>query len=271
VARQSVHGRDRGIDLLASRRVEIFGAPVDAVSLHEAVGWIEQLVASGDNGQHAALNAGKIVRFAREPELLAAIRDCELVTADGQAVVWAARLLGRPLPERVAGIDLMEALFARAEARGLSVYLLGARPEVIRAAEAEIARRHPKLRIAGRHHGYFGAEAEDSVVADIAQRAPDLLFIALETPQKELFIARNRDRLKVPFAMGVGGSFDVLAGRRQRAPMWMQRAGLEWLFRLIQEPGRLGRRYMFGNAAFTALVIRELVSVRIIEPWRARR
>ncbi len=243
---------------MASPRHELFGAPVDAVSLDEAVSWVEALVDRGGQGQHASLNAGKIVRFAREPDLVAAIRGCELVTADGQAVVWAARLLGARLPERVAGIDLMEALLSRAEERGFRVYLLGARPHVVEAAEAEIVRRHPRITVVGRHHGYFSRDEEDAVVADIAASDPHLLFIALETPQKELFLARHRDRLRLPFAMGVGGSFDILAGRLRRAPRWMQRAGLEWLYRFLQEPRRLGRRYVVGNARFVALVLREL-------------
>jgi N-acetylglucosaminyldiphosphoundecaprenol N-acetyl-beta-D-mannosaminyltransferase len=243
-------------------RFELLGAPVDPVSLDGAVSWVEGVVDSRDRAQHAALNAGKIVRFEREPELLEAIRSCELVTADGQAVVWAARLLGRPLPERVAGIDLMEALLTRAEERGFRVYLLGARTDVLDAAETEILRRHPRLVVAGRHHGYFGTEGEQAVVDDIASSAPDLLFIALETPQKELFLARHRDRLSVPFSMGVGGSFDVLAGRRRRAPVWMRRAGLEWLYRFVQEPRRLARRYILGNMRFVEMVARELVRTR---------
>lgn len=241
-----------------SPRLELFGAPVDPVSLSEAVQWVETLVDTGGRGQHAALNAGKIVRFEREPQLLEAIRGCDLVTADGKAVVWAARLFGRTLPGRVAGIDLMQALLGLAERRGFRVYLLGARAQALAAAEAEIVRRHPRIVIAGRHHGYFGPEGEDAVVAEIAAGKPDLLFIALETPRKELFLARHRDRLPVPFAMGVGGSFDVLAGRRRRAPLWMQHAGLEWLFRFLQEPRRLGRRYLVGNARFVAMVLREL-------------
>jgi N-acetylglucosaminyldiphosphoundecaprenol N-acetyl-beta-D-mannosaminyltransferase len=238
--------------------MELFGAPVDAVSLPAAVKWVETLIDTGGRGQHAALNAGKIVRFEREPQLLEAIRGCDLVTADGKAVVWAARLFGRKLPGRVAGIDLMAALLGLAEQRGFRVYLLGARAEVLAAAEEEIRQRHPGIVIAGGHHGYFERDEEDAVVAQIAASKPDLLFIALETPQKELFLARNKDRLPVPFAMGVGGSFDVLAGRRRRAPRWMQEAGLEWLYRFMQEPRRLGRRYVLGNARFIAMVLREL-------------
>ena len=134
---------------------------------------------------------------------------------------------------------------------------------MLERAEQEILRRHPGVRIVGRHHGYFGAEGEADVVDEVAAAAPDLLFVALETPAKELFLARNRERLAVPFVMGVGGSFDVLAGERRRAPRWMRRTGLEWLFRLSQDPRRLARRYVVGNSAFIWLVLKDAVRIRL--------
>jgi N-acetylglucosaminyldiphosphoundecaprenol N-acetyl-beta-D-mannosaminyltransferase len=243
----------------SDERFELLGAPLDPLTMKGAVAAVEEMVRSRSVGQHASLNAAKVVRLQSDEALGAALRSCELVTADGQAVVWAARLLGHHVPERVAGADLMPALLARAEALGFRVYLLGAHEETIAAAEAAIRRRHPGITIAGSHHGYFGPEDEEGVVAKIAEARPDLLFVALETPQKELFLARHRDVLRIPFAMGVGGTFELLAGNRRRAPVWAQRAGLEWLFRLAQEPRRLGGRYVVGNARFVALVGRELV------------
>jgi N-acetylglucosaminyldiphosphoundecaprenol N-acetyl-beta-D-mannosaminyltransferase len=228
-----------------------------------ALSAVQTIVDSGGQGQHASVNAAKVVRLQHDVELRQAIESCELVTADGQPVVWAARLLGHPIPERVAGIDLMEALLDLSEQRSYRVYLLGARPEVLDDAAAEIRRRHPAVSIVGRHHGYFSPSEEAALVADVAAARPDLLFIALETPQKELFLARHRDTLRVPFSMGVGGAFDVLAGRRRRAPRWAQRAGLEWVFRLAQDPRRLARRYVVGNTRFAALVARELVRTRL--------
>jgi N-acetylglucosaminyldiphosphoundecaprenol N-acetyl-beta-D-mannosaminyltransferase len=162
----------------------------------------------------------------------------------------------------VNGTDLMEALLERAEQRGWSIYLLGSREDVLTGACAEIARRHPRLRIAGSHHGFFTAAEEDGVVAEVAAARPDILFIALQTPEKELFQARHRAALGVPFVMGVGGSFEVLAGHRRRAPRWAQKSGVEWAFRLVQEPRRLARRYAVGNARFVALVARELARSR---------
>ena len=251
-----------GAPLAPHRRTRVLGAPVDAVTLREAVAEIDRRIAGGEPAQHMSLNAAKLLKRDRDGILREAIDRCELITADGQAVVWAGRVLGVELPERVTGIDLMAALLELAEARGYRVFLLGAREPVSAKAEDAIRRRHPQLRIVGRHHGYFSAEEEAGVVAAIADARPQILFVALETPAKELFLARHRDRLELPFVMGVGGALDVLAGVRRRAPRWLQRAGLEWLYRLAQDPRRLARRYVVGNAQFTWLVLRALLRQR---------
>ena len=229
----------------------------------QTVARVADAIARRETTQHVAINAAKVVRYQHDEGLRAAVDGCELATADGQAVVWAARVLGRPLPERVAGIDLMDALLDVARSRGYRIFLLGARADVLERAESEICRRHPGVRIVGRHHGYFGREEEPGVVDDVAAATPDILFVALETPAKELFLARNRARLAVPFVMGVGGSFDVLAGERRRAPRWMRRSGLEWLYRLLQDPRRLARRYAVGNTRFVWLVLRDAVRIRV--------
>jgi N-acetylglucosaminyldiphosphoundecaprenol N-acetyl-beta-D-mannosaminyltransferase len=244
-------------------RIELLGCPVDAVTLAEAVGRVEAAIASGDSIQHVAINAAKLVKYQRDEDLRAAIDGCELATADGQPVVWAARLLGRPLPERVAGIDFMHALLDASRRGGFRVFLLGARADVLVRAEAAISEQYPGIAVAGRHHGYFAPDEEAAVVEEIAAAAPDLLFVALETPAKELFLARHRHRLRLPFVMGVGGAFDVLAGERRRAPGWMRSAGLEWLYRLAQDPRRLARRYVVGNTRFVVLVLRELPRARL--------
>jgi len=219
-------------------RVRVLGCPIDALTLEDAVAAVEECIATRRPRQHAAINAAKLVRFQRDPELRSAIAGCDLVTADGQAVVWASRILGQPLPERVAGIDLMEALLSVAAQRGYRVFLLGARPAIVDEAAQAMAVSFPGITIVGREHGYFAPDEEEKVVDRIAESSSDLLFVALETPAKELFLARHRDRLDIPFAMGVGGAFDVLAGVRRRAPVWARRMGLEWLFRLAQEPRR---------------------------------
>ena len=237
-------------------RVEMFGVPVDALSMRDTVAAVKGFVACGAPHQHVCLNAAKVVELSRTPELARVVSSCDLVSVDGQAVVWAGRVLGSEVPERVAGIDLFEELLAEAAATGLPVYFLGARDEVVRAV-AEIAQeRWPALQVAGLRDGYWNPEDEDAVVADIASSGAKLLFVALPSPRKEHFLERHGDSLGVPFRMGVGGSFDVLAGVTRRAPRWMQRAGLEWLYRLAQEPRRMFRRYLVGNTRFVLLTLR---------------
>jgi N-acetylglucosaminyldiphosphoundecaprenol N-acetyl-beta-D-mannosaminyltransferase len=247
---------------LRPRRVEILGAPIDSVTLREAVDIVDERIRAGRPTLHASLNAAKLVRLRRDDELARAIAACDLVTADGQPVVWTARLAGHRIPERVAGIDLMEALLARAADRGFRIFLLGGRQDVLEDAEAEIRRRHPTIRVVGRRNGYFDPKDEPTVVDAIRSARPDIVFIALGTPQKELFQDRHRS-LEVPFMMGVGGALDVLAGRTRRAPAWARRGGLEWAFRLVQEPRRLLSRYLVGNAVYVALAGREIVRIRL--------
>ncbi|MEO8289694.1 MAG: WecB/TagA/CpsF family glycosyltransferase, partial [Gaiellaceae bacterium] len=223
-------------------RVQLLGSPLDPVTLREVLARVDEAVAERRPTLNASVNAAKLVRMQQDSELREAVAGCELVTADGQPVVWAARALGLAVPERVNGTDLMELLFAHGEERGYSIFLLGSRPETLARARAEIERRHPRLRVAGTEHGYFAPAEEAEVVERIAAARPDILFVALETPKKELFQARHREALGVPFTMGVGGSLEVLAGQRKRAPRWAQRAGLEWAFRLGQEPRRLAGR-----------------------------
>jgi N-acetylglucosaminyldiphosphoundecaprenol N-acetyl-beta-D-mannosaminyltransferase len=172
-------------------------------------------------------------------------------------------VLGQPLPERVTGIDLMHAVLERAGERGYGVYILGAQAEVLERAVRELSERYPSLRLVGARHGYFQPDEEAGIVEGIRATAPDVLFVALETPAKELFLARHRDRLRVPFVMGVGGAVDILGGVRRRAPRWMQRLGLEWAYRLAQDPRRLAGRYVVGNTRFTWLVVREFVRQRL--------
>lgn len=241
-------------------RPVVCGCALDPVTLDEAVARVDRHVAAREPYEHVSINAAKLLKIQRDPMLRDAVARCELATADGKAVVWAARLLGHKLPARVAGADLMLALFELAARKRYRVFVLGARPEVLEEAIRRIRARLPELDLAGWHHGYFG-DREDEVVDQIRAARPDILFIALETPAKELFIARHRDALGA-FVMGVGGSIDILAGRKRRAPVWMQEAGLEWLFRLLQDPRRLAKRYVVGNTQFALLVAREKLRAR---------
>jgi N-acetylglucosaminyldiphosphoundecaprenol N-acetyl-beta-D-mannosaminyltransferase len=172
------------------------------------------------------------------------------------SIVWASRLLGRPLPERVTGIDLMMSLLARGNERGYRVFCLGAREEVSKRIAEILARDFPGVRLVGRHHGYYSKDEEPRIVEMIAASQPDILFVAMTSPKKENFLARWGSQLNTIVTHGVGGSFDVLAGKVKRAPPIWRELGLEWLYRLAQEPGRLGNRYLTTNTMFFYMVLR---------------
>jgi len=233
------------------------------LSLDEAVARCRELIEEpGRTASQVSVNAAKLVALREDARLRRAVFDCDLVTADGQSVVWASRLLGDPLPERVAGIDLMARLVEAAEEHGYRVFFLGATPGVLARAVAELRARHPRLHVAGARDGYFRPDEESAVREEIRAAAPDILFVAMGSPRKEHWVAAAPD-LDVGFAMGVGGSLDVIAGHVRRAPRLVQRLGLEWLFRLAQEPRRLVRRYVTTNTRFLLLLTRELTHRRI--------
>jgi N-acetylglucosaminyldiphosphoundecaprenol N-acetyl-beta-D-mannosaminyltransferase len=211
----------------------------------------EALIADRGPHQHVVLNAAKIVQAHDDPELARIIRSCSLINADGQSVVWAGRLLGSRLPERVAGIDFMLALWRSAARNGYRVYLLGSQADVVKETARIAARRN--VTVVGHRDGYWDETEEAGVVAAVREARPDILFLALPSPRKEYFLARRQKELGCALVVGVGGSFDVVAGVRSRAPRWMQRAGLEWFHRLVQEPRRLVLRYAVGNTRFMAL------------------
>lgn len=240
----------------ASRRIRLLGLPVDDLTMEETLDTIDGFIAARGVHHHVVLNVAKVVRAEREPELRSIIEGCDIISADGQPIIWASRWLGSPLRDRVTGIDLMMRLIERASQRGHRLYLLGAREAVVRAAAERIAREHPGTVIAGWHDGYWAPDREAELVRDIAASRPDILFVAISSPRKELFLAKWKDEIAAPFVMGVGGSFDVYAGVTRRAPMWMQRAGLEWLFRVVQEPRRMWRRYLSDAPRFARIVIR---------------
>ena len=214
----------------------------------------EELIQRREFAQHVAINAAKLVAFQRDPELRRIVEACELVTADGQPVVWASRLLGDPLPERVAGIDLMYELFALAEQRGFRVFILGAKTEVLAQARTKLLARHPRLQLVGARNGYFSDDEERAVAEEVRAASPDILFVAMSSPRKEYWLGRYARTIDVPFVMGVGGSIDVLAGITRRAPAPVRRLGLEWAYRLAQEPRRLWRRYAVTNVQFGLLL-----------------
>jgi N-acetylglucosaminyldiphosphoundecaprenol N-acetyl-beta-D-mannosaminyltransferase len=244
----------------AAERVYVLGCRIDPVDMESAVSRCDTYVRERAHARHMAVNAAKIVSSRRHRELQRLINQSDIVTADGQAVVWASWLLGAPLPSRVTGIDLMQQLLPLAERRAYRVFLLGARPEVLKMAMGRLRARHPRLTVAGCRDGYFSREEEPGVAAQIREAHPDLLFVAMPTPRKEYFLGRWGSELGVPFSMGVGGALDIIAGETRRAPRVLQRLGLEWAFRVAQEPRRLWRRYLITNTAFVCLTLRGIVT-----------
>lgn len=243
--------------LTPRERVTIAGVEVDNLTENDALARIDGLVAAGRSHYLTVVNAAKVVAAGRDARLREVLLAADLVTADGMSVVWASRMLGRPLKARVTGIDLFARLVARAADRGWTVYFLGARDDSVAGIVRRFEREYPGLRIAGYRNGYFSA-AESAAVADqVRSSGADLLFVAMGSPEQEFWISENLARTGVRFAMGVGGSFDHLSGRARRAPEWMQRAGLEWLYRLLREPRRMWRRYLIGNSVFVWLVAKQ--------------
>jgi len=223
-----------------SNRVRLFGVPVDRLNARQAVERIERWIASGRNYVVATPDTTALFQAQFDPTWRACYERADVVTADGTGVVWASRWLGSPLPERVTGIDLMQRLCQQAAQRGQRVFLLGARPGVVERAARHLRRSYAGLNVVGTHHGYFG-NGERALVERIHSLRPDLLFVGLGVPYQERWLLEHRRALGAKVAMGVGGSFDVLAGCLPRAPRWVQRAGVEWLYRLCLEPRRLGR------------------------------
>ncbi|MCB9761519.1 MAG: WecB/TagA/CpsF family glycosyltransferase [Alphaproteobacteria bacterium] len=239
-------------------RVRLFGCDFDVVDLQQAIARVEAWIASGELHQGCGVNVDQLVKMKDEPMFKEIVGKCDLVTADGTPVVWASKLFRKPLPERVAGIDLFEALLPVAAQRGYKVYLLGAKEESLQAAKAKYLAENPGLQIVGARNGYFKVEDEQEIAEDIRDSGAQMLFIAISSPKKEQFVDRNRELLSgVGFILGVGGSFDIAAGLYKRAPSWMAKAGVEWLYRFMQEPRRMGRRYFVDDSKFLGMMAKE--------------
>jgi N-acetylglucosaminyldiphosphoundecaprenol N-acetyl-beta-D-mannosaminyltransferase len=244
-------------------RPELIGCPFDPVTMGAAV---QRCVdwSLGPRSPHTVItaNAAVLCMMRGDAELRDACRGGDLVLADGMSVVWTSRLAGAALPERVTGVDLMARLLEAAGRHRLRVYFLGARAEVVEDLARRCASDHPGLVVAGARHGYFQAQDHDAVVQEVRRAAPHLLFVGMPSPFKEVWCQRHRQALDVPVIMGVGGSFDVLAGYVRRAPRAFQSLGLEWCWRLAMEPRKMWRRYLVTNSRFLALAAGEV--------WRRR-
>lgn len=223
------------------RRVRILGIGFDPVTLQEAADRVESFLREGRPRMVVTPNPEIVYQAQSDDELRQIIEEADLVTADGTGIVWAARHLGHPVPERVTGVELGEGVMRRAATHGYSLYLLGARPGVAEEAAQRLTAAFPGLKIAGTHHGYFDPAEEPAVLEAIRRARPDLLFVGLGSPKQEKWLAAHHGELGVPVSIGLGGCFDVWAGRVPRAPLLFRRLRLEWLYRLGREPRRFWR------------------------------
>jgi N-acetylglucosaminyldiphosphoundecaprenol N-acetyl-beta-D-mannosaminyltransferase len=241
------------------QRQLLFGMYMDAVCMDDVIERCRTALATRRRILLGVLNAAKVVELHRNSLLRESLMECDLLLADGQSIVWASKLLGRPLPERVAGIDIFTRLLFLAHRDDRSIALLGAKPEVLEEMQRVIARRFPGLRIAYSHHGYYEAAEAGQIAVDIRDSGADMLFLGMTSPKKEIFLGSYGASLNVPVLHGVGGSFDIMAGLTKRAPIAWQKAGLEWAYRLLQEPRRLWWRYLKTNTSFIQLTAREML------------
>lgn len=227
---------------------------MDSATMPESVKFIKDRILSEKFTQHVVVNVAKVVNMRKDKTLAESIAHCDIINIDGMGVVWGARLIGHKVPERVAGVDLFHNLNAMAEVEKFPVFFLGATEEVVQRTAEVMQAKHPNLNIAGYHHGYFWDD-EESLVKLVKDSGAKLLFVAITSPKKENFINKWRDELGVDFVMGVGGTFDVVAGKVNRAPKWMQDNGLEWFYRIVQEPRRMWKRYAITNSKFALLLV----------------
>jgi N-acetylglucosaminyldiphosphoundecaprenol N-acetyl-beta-D-mannosaminyltransferase len=232
--------------------VWVWGLPLAPLTFAETLDRVEGMIRRGEPGYFTTVNLHTAMLAETDPALREAVRGAAFSLADGMPLVWASRLQGQPLPERVAGSDLLPALCELAARKGYRVFLLGGAPGVGEAAAENLCRRFPGLQVVGVEAPPFRpltAEEEQALVARVRAARPDLLFVAYGQPRGEVWLRENYRALGVPACVQIGATLDFMAGRVRRAPRWLQRTGLEWAYRLAQEPGRLLSRYA-GNAAF---------------------
>ena len=234
-------------------QVNILGIRVDAITMAEALNQVETFICERQPRLVATANA-EMVMLAQEDQLLSGIlNSADLVLADGAGVVWAAKRLGAGVPERVAGFDLTQELLARAAISGYRIFWLGAAPGIAETAAQNASRRYPGLITVGIHDGYFASE-DRTIIQMVWETRPDILLCALGVPKQEKWLREHLAQLQVPVSIGIGGTFDVMAGKVKRAPVWMQRAGLEWSYRLIRQPSRLIRMLALPKFALRVLL-----------------
>jgi N-acetylglucosaminyldiphosphoundecaprenol N-acetyl-beta-D-mannosaminyltransferase len=238
----------------------ILGCKITPLTMSDAAAWCLDACLSNKPAKIIlTANASHLVEMQHNPALKAACYSADLVVADGMSIVWAGRLLGGSVLERVTGIDLLTHLLSLASQHGLRLYFLGAKRNIIERFVSKVRSDDPALAVAGFRDGYFSPSDDEAIIADISASQADILVVGMPSPFKDTWCQRYRDQFGVKLIIGVGGSFDVLSGAVKRAPWLLQKTGLEWAWRLLLEPRRLWRRYLIGNSEFVYLVFREYV------------
>ena len=227
--------------IFMTEKVEILGVKVDSVTMNQAVEVVENLIAAKKNSIVATANAEMLMMSTDDEELKNILNSANLVVPDGAGTVWAAHHLGYKMPERVAGYDLVQELMKIAPSKSWKIFLFGSAPGVAEKTKLKAEEIYQGIKIVGTRNGYFTAEDEAEIIAQIKNSAPDILLAALGVPKQEKWLFKYKDILNVPVSIGVGGTLDVMAGNVKRAPVWMQKAKLEWLFRAMLQPSRAGR------------------------------
>lgn len=249
-----------------SPRVELFGIAIDNLSQAEAAARLRELLEEGGRHYVVTPNVDHVVRLQKDPEFREAYRGASLVVADGMPVVWASRLLGKGLKQRVTGSDLVPEVCRLAAESGRTVFFLGGNPGIAEKAAEKLRKDYPGLKVAGSYAPPLGFETDpvrdEEAVRRVNEPKPDILLIALGAPKQEKWIHRHRERLRFRLALCIGCGLDYPAGMARRAPGWMQRVGLEWLWRIGLEPKRLARRYLVEDIGFIRIFIREWVAER---------
>lgn len=244
-------------------RISFFGINLDILTMAETLEKISKFIESKQITQHVVVNVAKLVYAQKDNELKEIINACPLINVDGAGIVLGAKFLGVDIPERVAGIDLMDKLIEYSAQNGYRPYFFGAQEEIVKSVVEIYQEKYPQLEIAGYRNGYYTEAEESELVENIKNSKADILFVAMGSPKKEIFLSKYSKVMEVPFTMGVGGSFDVVAGKVKRAPVWMQRLHSEWLYRLIQEPKRMWKRYFTTNSIFLGMILKEFVKQKI--------
>ncbi len=240
-----------------NKRITILNTTIDVLDTQETINLVEEYVKQKEPLHLMGVNADKINELNKSERLKQIVNSCGIINADGASVVKASRYLGMSLPERVAGIDLMQNLIKLSEEKGYTIYLLGAKQEIVEKTVEVLKKDFPKVNIVGYRNGYFSDSQWGEISCSLKGLHPDFVFVGITSPKKEYLIEFLQNEGNNSVFMGVGGSFDVISGAIPRAPIWMQKSGLEWLFRVIQEPRRLFMRYFVGNWTFIKAVIKE--------------